>query len=184
MSTPLDDTPSCGTSLHALSRWHDGDLVDPALERHIQSCDECRLRLHDLGSAAIAVAGISGVPHVSARIASTTARQGRLDIADLVHELALACLALHGGATAGATACGSPRPFAAVLADIRSLDRRLRELGCAPDASALPAAEPRREQALAAARACAAVLAQLEGPSARQVAALAASESPRAGAHG
>jgi hypothetical protein len=176
-----DDTPSCGTSLDVLSRWHDGDVVDPALERHIRSCAACRASLHDLGSTATAVAGMSGVPHAAARVTETTARQGRRDMADFVHELALACLALHGDALSALHPAEEPRPYAAVAADIRSLDRRLRELGVTLELAGLPAAAPRPEQALSAARAALGVLDALEGGSERQRRALAASEARRAG---
>ena len=183
MSSHHDDPPRCGTRLDVLSRWHDGDIVDPVLERHIESCLACRAALHDIGSTAIAVAGMSGFPRVPAAVNANTARLGRLEMADFVHELALACLALHAGAIEGLHLPQPPRPFADVAADIRSLHKRLQQVGTALDLGGLPTTAPRREQAPAAARACLAVLATLEGGSECQRTALSASGSgaPRAG---
>jgi len=182
MSALPDTTPSCGTSLDVLSRWHDGDVADPVLDRHIQGCAECRASLYDLGSTGTAVAGMSGVPYAAARVTETTARQGRRDMADFVHELALACLALRGNGRASPdpAPAAEPRDFAAVAADIRSLDRRLRELGVRLELAELPPAEPSPAQALDAARGALSALGKLEGASERQRRALAAADATRA----
>ncbi|MCB9897694.1 MAG: sigma-70 family RNA polymerase sigma factor [Planctomycetes bacterium] len=108
------------------------------------------------------------------RMLDLSASEGRRRLADLVYELAKACLLSVKRVSERTLVQAPPRRRDVVLDDVRHLARRLTSVGH-DDVDVSPLAEPPRsgDGALDDTRACLAVLAHLESTSGRQQVALA-----------
>jgi RNA polymerase sigma factor (sigma-70 family) len=114
--------------------------------------------------------------HVQAlmqRMLDLSAEAGRRKLADLIYEMAKACLVVAPGFTTRTLIAARPRRSEQVSGDMRQMASRLAGVAGAPDLDALAATRPEPGTAIDDAHACLAKLAEIEGPSGRQQVALA-----------
>lgn len=141
-----------------------------ALLAHVPGCPGCAASLTVLSAQkeglqhlTVAPAGGTAVERVLAR----GVRSGRRRLADLVYELAKACLVVVQDIDRRLHLATRPRDVEAIGRDVRAVGSRLppRER---EEAAKLPAAKPDEARALAAAECCIRILEHVEGPSERQ----------------
>jgi len=164
----LHREPSCHVTPRDVQRVFDGDLRDPELLAHIESCDTCSGRLAGLHSRREALAVLSGARTADQRVLRSAGRIGRVVLADTLAEL------LGELQTARARAAAGDAPgiegAAEALATLLALATRLAEDGDADAAGLLvllPAQTPTPGVAAALYRPLLAVLAAIEGDSPR-----------------
>jgi len=137
---------------------------------HVPACGPCSTTLTVLAAEsqglqrlALGSAGGTAVERILAR----GIRQGDRKLADLVYELAKACLVVVQDIDRRLHLATRPREAAVIERDVRGvaarLPARLREA-----ASALPRGKPEESQALNAAESCVRILERIEGASERQ----------------
>jgi len=112
-------------SLATLHQLFDGLAVDAAAARHARDCPSCA---HQLQALADQRHALGRLLHRDADWVSAAHRQGRAVLADLLAELARACLARRE-APRSAPLSELPRPLESITADIRTLVTRLKGLG-------------------------------------------------------
>ncbi|MHC4844748.1 MAG: hypothetical protein ACYTCU_01160 [Planctomycetota bacterium] len=157
--TTSRDTLGCGTALADLHRWFDGELLDEEIARHVRDCELCTAELERIEGQRDALASLSGVPQgVEAALASSR-RAAEAALADLLAELVGCCLPAPGE--------GPSRAWSTVRAEVALMAARLAQLGGTLDTAALPDRAPGPDEGAAFARRIVAVLAALEGPTAR-----------------
>ncbi len=137
---------------------------------HVPTCGACSTTLTVLAAESH---GLQRLTHESAggtaveRILARGVRQGDRKLADLVYEMAKACLVVVQDIDRRLHLATRPREAAVIERDVRGvaarLPARLREA-----ASALPRGKPEEDQALSAAESCVRILERVEGPSERQ----------------
>ncbi len=114
--------------------------------------------------------------HVQAlmqRMLDLSAEAGRRKLADLIYEMAKACLVVAPGFTTRTLIAAEPRRSGVVGGDLRQMASRLAGVAGAPDVARLADTQPEPGTALDDAHACLTKLAEIEGTSGRQQVALA-----------
>jgi len=189
MTRDTSDKSTTGTggttrhpSLATLHQLFDGLPVEAAAARHARDCPSCA---HQLQALADQRHALGRLLHRDTDWVSAANRQGRAVLADLLAELARACLARRERSLAAAPAARSaplselPRPSERITADIRTLVLRLKGLAESTAAASRPSAQasadwtaierllqrPPTDPELA--ERCVAALRTLEGESAR-----------------
>jgi len=127
-------------SLATLHQLFDGLAVDAAAARHARDCPSCA---HQLQALADQRHALGRLLHRDADWVSAAHRQGRAVLADLLAELARACLARRE-APRSAPLSELPRPLESITADIRTLVTRLKglEKSAKPTATHTASARP------------------------------------------
>ncbi|HTE05498.1 MAG TPA: sigma-70 family RNA polymerase sigma factor [Planctomycetota bacterium] len=113
--------------------------------------------------------------HVQAlmqRMLDLSAEAGRRKLADLIYEMAKACLVVAPGFTSRTLIAAVPRRSDQVGGDLRQMAHRLAGVVGAPDVDAVALTRPEPGTALQDAHACLEKLAEIEGTSGRQQVAL------------
>jgi hypothetical protein len=126
-------------SLATLHRLFDGHAVDAATARHARDCSRCAHQLQALTDQRTALGHLL---HRDANWVLAAQRHGRGVLADLLAELARACLARREAGQRKAPLSELPRPIERVTADIRTLVLRLTRLAATASTLA-PSAAPR-----------------------------------------
>ncbi|MGQ0554284.1 MAG: hypothetical protein ACT4PU_13830 [Planctomycetota bacterium] len=182
--TTRKQSVSCGMSAADLQAAFDGGAGITAVMQHVTKCRACARTLRALEVQREAVeslmsgAASAGSFGTATRGASATAvqgmlahsaRAGRTKMADLVYELAKACLIALPDLERRVRRIEEPRAVPQVSRDVQALNLRLPAFEKSADVSALPRAKPSEPAALDAARSCLKILEYLEGTSPRQV---------------
>ena len=165
--------PGCSARIpdETLHRLFDGDLTDAELTRHVEACDACTARLNRLREQHKLLAtlfGGGGEEELGARLGDLLQHHAKESLADLVFELAEACLVR----ARRKRLLPEPRPPEDLLPEIASVGARLDGLGEGVDLTELKAhAEtgeaPEDGDLSTLIAACVRILAVLEGDSSR-----------------
>jgi hypothetical protein len=172
MST-RDDTHEGHVMAADLAPLADGTLHASAVATHVAGCPECRARVDALRGQRAALArlvasGDAGAGGDAWRLAARAA--GRRTAADLLAELARACLARSEPEARRAALGDLPRPMERIVADLSLLRARMESLDETLPIVGLPNLDDlsRRPHGTAVlARACLDALEAIEGRSAR-----------------
>lgn len=137
---------------------------------HVPGCPGCASSLMVLAAQKEALQQLTVTPSGGTaveRVLARGVRSGRRRLADLVYELAKACLVVVQDIDRRLHLATRPRDVEAIGRDVRSLGSRLppRER---EEVAKLPAAKPDEARALAAAESCIRILGHVEGQSERQ----------------
>ncbi|MHC5211858.1 MAG: hypothetical protein ACYTG2_14150 [Planctomycetota bacterium] len=174
-----DETHGCEVPTADLGPLADGAPHAHGLDAHVAGCPHCQRRLTALRGQRDALCSLAepasqgpepaGAPHATPWIPAAV-RAGRKAAADLLAELARACLSRSEPEARRAPLHELPRPLERIVADLRLLRARLRSLDEDLPLAGLPDLDDlgrRPHGTPALARACLDALLDLEGPSAR-----------------
>ena len=125
------NTTTTHPSLATLHQLFDGNAVDPATARHARDCASCA---HQLQALADQRQALGHLLHRDANWVTAAQRQGRAVLADLLAELARACLARRESAQRNTPLSELPRPIERIAADIKTLVTRLSRLAASASA--------------------------------------------------
>lgn len=142
MTTDKGTTGTGSTTRHpplaTLHQLFDGLPVEAADARHARDCPSCA---HQLQALVDQRQALGHLLHREADWVAAANRQGRVVLADLLAELARACLARRE-APRSAPLSELPRPVERITADIRTLVTRLTGLAKSAQGGAAAAARP------------------------------------------
>lgn len=160
---------TCTLSSRRLAELFDRD-DRAALLAHVPGCPGCAARLTVLSANRESLIRLIDVPEGGTaveRVLARGVRSGRRRLADLVYELAKACLVVVQDIDRRLHLATRPRDVEAIGRDVRAVGSRLpprvRE-----ETAKLPVAKPDESRALAAAESCIRILEHEEGKSERQ----------------
>jgi hypothetical protein len=165
---------SCGMTGDALQRGFDGEGGAQDVASHVAGCDPCgsALELLQLQRDAVLFLTASAVvtaPHTAVeQILSSTARAGRAKLADLLYEMAKACLIVLPDLKRRIERKVEPREVPVVASELQSINSRLELTDGSIALRDVPHQTPEEARALKVARSCLAILDNVEGASERQ----------------
>lgn len=169
-----DKPNTCGMSSGALQRGFDGEGGAQDVASHVAGCDPCGTALELLRTQRDAVqflmASPVGTPPPTAveNVLATTARAGREKLADLLYEMAKACLIVLPDLKRRIERKVEPREVPVVSNELRSINSRLEAVDGAVALREVPQQTPEETRALKVARSCLTILDNVEGASERQ----------------
>ena len=165
---------SCGMTGDALQRGFDGEGGAQDVASHVAGCDPCGSALELLQTQRDAVLFLTASAVVKPahtaveQILSSTARAGRAKLADLLYEMAKACLIVLPDLKRRIERKVEPREVPVVASELQSINSRLELTDGAVALRDVPHQTPEEARALKVARSCLAILDNVEGASERQ----------------
>ena len=165
---------SCGMTSDALQRGFDGEGGAQDVASHVAGCDPCGSALELLQTQRDAVqfltaSAVVAAPHTAVeQILSSTARAGRTKLADLLYEMAKACLIVLPDLKRRIERKVEPREVPVVASELQSINSRLEMTDGSIALRDVPQQTPEEARALKVARNCLAILDNVEGASERQ----------------
>jgi len=165
---------SCGLTSDALQRGFDGEGGAQDVASHVAGCDPCGSALELLQTQRDAVQFLTAsaavtAPHTAVeQILAGSARAGREKLADLLYELAKACLIVLPNLKRRIERKVEPREVPVVSSELRSINSRLEKVDGAIALRDVPQQTPEETRALKVARSCLTILDNVEGASERQ----------------
>jgi len=172
--TDGDRPPRCGLSSDALHRGFDGEGDAQDVAGHVAGCDPCGTALELLRAQRDAVQFLTASSVVTPGhtavegILASSARAGREKLADLLYEMAKACLIVLPDLKRRIERKVEPREVPVVSNELRSINSRLENSDGAVALREVPQQTPEEARALRVARTCLEILDNVEGPSERQ----------------
>jgi tetratricopeptide (TPR) repeat protein len=170
----------CDLRRDALHQNFDNEPNAPDVAGHVAHCVPCSDALSALQTQRDAVQFLSG-PEAGAdisdrtaieQILAATARTGREKLADLLYELAKACLIVLPDLKRRIERKAEPREAPLVAGELRTINSRLEASRAGVALDGVPAQTPEEARALGAADACLHILENVEGETERQQLAL------------
>ncbi|MHC5211295.1 MAG: hypothetical protein ACYTG2_11305 [Planctomycetota bacterium] len=166
----------CDLGRDSLHKTFDKEPSAPDVAGHVARCAPCSDALGALQTQRDAVqflAGGEAGPATADRTAieqilSATARTGREKLADLLYELAKACLIVLPDLERRIERKAEPREAPVVAGELRTINSRLDSSRSGVSLDGVPTQTPEEARALAAADACLRILANVEGNTERQ----------------
>jgi hypothetical protein len=164
----------CGLSSGELQRGFDGEAGAQDVATHVASCDPCGSALEVLQTQRDAVQFLTGTSvirpaHTAVEhILANSARAGREKLADLLYEMAKACLIVLPDLKRRIERKVEPREVPVVANELRSINSRLEKVDGAVALRDVPQQTPEEARALKVARSCLTILDNVEGDSERQ----------------
>jgi len=164
----------CGLSSGDLQRGFDGEGGAQDVATHVASCDPCGSALEVLQTQRDAVQFLTGTSvirpaHTAVEhILANSARAGREKLADLLYEMAKACLIVLPDLKRRIERKVEPREVPVVANELRSINSRLEKVDGAVALRDVPQQTPEEARALKVARSCLTILDNVEGESERQ----------------
>jgi tetratricopeptide (TPR) repeat protein len=165
---------SCGMTGDALQRGFDGEGGAQDVASHVAGCDPCGSALELLQTQRDAVLFLTASAVVKPahtaveQILSSTARAGRAKLADLLYEMAKACLIVLPDLKRRIERKVEPREVPVVASELQSINSRLELTDGSIALRDVPHQTPEEARALKVARSCLAILDNVEGASERQ----------------
>jgi hypothetical protein len=156
-----------------LQQAFDGESDAQDVANHVATCTPCNSALEVLQTQRDAVhylsepTGEQSPQSAVEHILTQSARAGREKLADLLYEMAKACLIVVPDFKRRVERRVEPRDAPVVSGELRSINSRLDDADAANDVTPLPQTTPEENRALSVARSCLTILENVEGESER-----------------
>jgi len=164
---------SCGMTPQDLQRAFDGEAGAQDVAGHVAGCAPCNSALELLQTQRDAVhylsepAGDQPPQAAVEHILAESARAGREKLADLLYELAKACLIVLPDLKRRVERRVEPRDAPIVSGELRAINSRLDDADASIDVTPVPQTTPEEDRALGVARSCLTILENVEGKTER-----------------